>query len=109
LNVTSSSTNFVASSNRGSLSSNNVTLEILAPGITLDGSGNVVWKDCVTAYTTDAAVGAYAATFGNTIPTNWGLTLGTKSTANSGFAIVLRITAPASWTGNISALTLTLL
>ena len=109
LNVTSSSTNFVASSNRGSLSSNNVTVEILAPGITLDGSGNVVWKDCVTAYTTDAAVGAYAATFGNTIPTNWGLTLGTKSTANSGFAIVLRITAPASWTGNISALTLTLL
>lgn len=109
LNVTSSSTNFVASSNRGSLTSNNLTVEILAPGITLDGSGNVMWKDCVTPYTTDAAVGAYAATFGNTIPTNWGLTLGTKSTANSGFAIVLRITAPASWTGNISALTLTLL
>ena len=109
LNVTASSTTFVAASNRGSLSGNNVTLELLAPNLTTDGSGNVVWKDCVTPYTTDAAVGAYAATFGSSIPTNWGLTLGTKSTANSGYVIVLRVTAPAAWTGNISGMTLTLL
>lgn len=109
LSVASSLTNFVQASNRGSLSSNNVTVEILAPGITLDASGQVVWKDCVTPYTTDNAVGAYAATFGSTIPTNWGITLGTKSTANSGFALLIRITAPASWVGNISSLALNLL
>jgi hypothetical protein len=104
--VTCTDTTFVAASNRGSLIGNNVTLEIVAPNITVNDSNIVEWKDCVTPYTIDADIGAYAATYGEVIPTNWGITLGTKSTANSSYVVVIRITAPATWTGNISNITL---
>jgi hypothetical protein len=106
LNVTATSTSFVSVATGPS--GNNVTMEILAPNTTTDGS-NVVWKDAVTAYTTDNSVGAYASTFGSTIPTNWGVTLGTKSTATSGNVIVVRITASSSWTGSIDNIAVTML
>lgn len=109
LNISATSTSFVAASNRGSLSGSNCTLELLAPAVTVNGSNVVEWKDCVTAYTTDNAVGCYASTYGATIPTSWGVTLGTKSAANSGQKIVIRFTAPASWTGNLEGITLTIL
>lgn len=106
-NVTN--TTFVEASNIGSLSGNNVACEILAPNTTVDGSSNVEWKDMVTAYTVDTEIGAYAGTYGSTIPTDWGATIGTKSTATSGNAIVIRITAPGSWTGTIDSIECTFL
>jgi hypothetical protein len=90
-------------------SGNNLTAELLAPNTTVDGTATVVWKDMVTSYTTDTAVGAFAASYGATIPTSWGVSLGTKSTATSGSVIVLRITAASSWTGSIGNITLTVL
>jgi hypothetical protein len=105
-NVTTTSTTFVTVATGPS--GNNVTMEILAPSTTSDGSG-VVWKDAVASYTSDVATGAYASTFGSSIPTNWGVTLGTKSTATSGNAIVIRITASASWTGSIDNISVTML
>jgi len=110
-NFTVNNTTFVAASNRGSLSGNNVTCEILAPNTTDNGSPTftVEFKDMVTPYTADTAIGAYYSSFGSTIPTNWGVSLGGKATADSGYAIVVRITAPASWAGYISNISCTFL
>lgn len=90
-------------------SGNNLTMEILAPNTTQNGSGTVQFKDAVVAYTDNDAIGCFSATHGATIPTNWGITLGTRSTATSGSVIVMRITAASGWTGNIGAITLTVL
>ena len=106
-NFNVSSTTFVAASNKGSLTGNNVVAEILAPNTTQNGSSTVEFKDMVTAYTNDDSIGAYSASIGSTIPTNWGVTLGTRSTATSGNAIVVKITAPASWSGSINSIDLT--
>lgn len=107
--VSATGTTFVAASNKGSLTGNNVVMELLAPNTTVNGSGVVEWKDCVTPYTVDSAIGCYAASYGSTIPTSWGMSIGTKSTAVSGYAIVIRITAPASWTGSIDNISVTFL
>lgn len=107
--ITATNTSFVAASNKGSLTGNQVTMELLAPNTTANGSGTVEWKDCVTAYTVDSAIGCYAASYGNVIPTNWGVSIGTKSTASSGYAIVVRFTASAGWTGSIDNILLTTL
>lgn len=90
-------------------SGNNLTMEILAPNTTQNGSGTVQFKDAVVAYTDNDAIGCFSATHGATIPTNWGVTLGTRSTATSASVIVCRITAAAAWTGNIGSITLTVL
>jgi hypothetical protein len=105
-NFTVTSTSFVSVATGPS--GNNLTVELLAPNTTSNG-GSTVWKDMVTAYTTDNAVGAFAASYGATIPTSWGASLGTKSTATSGNAIVIRITAASGWTGSINNITLTVL
>jgi hypothetical protein len=106
MNVTATSTTFVTAAT--SPSANNLTIEILAPSQTKNGGGVTEWKDCVTAYTTDSAIGAYNASggnnVGNTAGANWGLTIGTKTTANSGNVIVVRVRAASAWTGNISQL-----
>ena len=103
LNVTATSVTFVASAT--SPSSNNLNIEILAPSQTQNGSSVTEWKDCVTAYTADSAIGAYNASGGSNVGSiagaNWGLTIGTKTTANSGNVIILRITSAAAWTGSI--------
>ena len=106
-NFTVTSTTFVSVATGPS--GNNLTAELLAPNTTVNGAATVVWKDMVTAYTTDASVGAFAASYGATIPTSWGVSLGTKSTATSGSVIVLRITAASGWTGSIDNITLTVL
>jgi hypothetical protein len=105
--ITATGTSFVSVATGPS--GQNVTCEILAPNTTKDGGGTVEWKDAVTAYTDDASDGCYAATYGGTIPTNWGITLGTKSTATSGNAIRIRISAAAAWTGSIDSMTVTIL
>lgn len=106
MNVTASSVTFVNSSTTPS--GNNLNIEILAPSQTKNGSNVTVWKDCVTAYTADSAIGAYNASGGANVGSiagaNWGLTIGTKTTANSGNVIILRIRAAAAWTGLIDTI-----
>tara|TARA_B100001778_G_scaffold334976_1_gene350070 strand:+ start:5370 stop:7148 length:1779 start_codon:yes stop_codon:yes gene_type:complete len=53
--------------------------------------------------------GCYAATFGNdqTIPsTNWGLSVGTRNTANSYDKVYYRITAPSTFTGSLTEISI---
>jgi hypothetical protein len=106
INVTATSTTFVSVATGAS--ANNLTFEVLAPNTTVNGGGTVVWKDAVTPHSgNDTDVGCYAATFGSTIPTNWGATLGTKNTSTSGKVIVVKITASAAWTGRIDNIAIT--
>lgn len=106
MQVTATSTTFVSSAT--SPSGNNLNIEILAPSQTKNGSSVTEWKDCVTSYTADSAIGAYNASGGSNVGSisgaNWGLTIGTKTTANSGNVIILRITASSSWTGSIDTI-----
>ena len=83
-------------------SGNNLTFEVLAPNTT---NG---WKDAAVAHSgVDTDLGCYASTYGNTIPTSWGCTFGTKNTSTAGNVIVVKITASAAWTGNISSVGIT--
>lgn len=105
LSLEASSTNFVDVATGPS--GNNATLEVLAPNTTVDGGGNVVWKDASVAYNgSDSDVGCYAGTYGSNIPSNWGITIGTKNTSTSGGYIVVRITVAADWSGSITSLSL---
>ncbi len=106
LAVTATNTTFVSVATGAS--GNNLTLEVLAPNTTVNAGGAVVWKDGVIAHSgNDTDVGCYAGTFGNSQPTNWGMTLGTKNTSTSGKVIVVRITAASGWTGKISTIACT--
>ena len=106
LAVTATGTSFVPIATGAS--GNNLTLEILAPATTKNSSNTVVWKDAVVAHDgNDADVGCYAGTYGNSIPTNWGITLGAKNTSTSGGVVVVRITAADTWTGSIDTIGLT--
>ncbi len=106
MNVTATTVTFVNSAT--SPTANNLNIEILAPSQTKNGSSVTEWKDCVTAYTADSAIGAYNASGGANVGSiagaNWGLTIGTKTTANSGNVIILRIRAAAAWTGSIDTI-----
>ncbi len=89
-------------------SANNVTLEILAPNTTKNTGGTVEFKDAVEPHNAnDKDIGCFASTFGDTIPTNWGLTLGAENTSTSGQVIVVRITASSAWTGSIDSMNIT--
>lgn len=104
LSVGANSTSFVSVATGPS--GDNATLEILAPNTTTDGS-NVVWKDATVSYDgNDDAVGCYAGTYGSNIPTDWGVTIGTKNTSTSGGYIVVKITVSSTWSGNITSLSL---
>jgi|JFJP01.1.fsa_nt_gi hypothetical protein len=106
LNVTATGTTFVSVATGAS--GNNLTFEVLAPNTTVNSGGSVVWKDGVVAHSgNDTDVGCYAGTFGNSQPTNWGMTLGAKNTSTSGKVIVVKITAGSGWTGKISNIALT--
>ena len=83
-------------------------MEILAPNTTKNASGTVVFKDAVLPHSgVDTDAGCYASTYGATVPTAWGCSLGAKNTSTSGNVIVIRITAAAAWTGNISSIGIT--
>jgi len=109
LNVTQSGVTFISAASALGTGNGNAHLELLAPNTTVNGGATVEFKDCVTAYISDTAIGCYASTYGSTIPTNWGITLGTKSTATSGSAIILRVTVGQGWTGSISNISVTVL
>ena len=84
---------------------NNVKISIRAPSQT-------GWLDTMVAFTEGFfgdGDGAYSSSLGSdqTIPTtNLGLTIGTKSTANSFDKIYVRITVGAGWTGTITSMSL---
>jgi hypothetical protein len=93
---------------------NHISMEIKLPGSTPPSSGNSTgWLDVIKAFETnkwDDGDGAYSATLGNdiTIPTvNLGITVGTKSSANSGDRMYFRIAAGASWTGYLTQISIT--
>lgn len=86
------------------VSSNNLTLELLAPSTTTNGV-SYEFKDCTVDYTNDNSIGCYVSGTKDIGTSNWVCTIGTKSTASSGNVIILRITASSAWTGNIASLT----
>jgi hypothetical protein len=102
-NVQATTTTFVAKSTP--LSGNNLWFEMLAPNTTSNGV-ITEFKDCVTSYLTDNGIGCYSSAYGPTIPTDWGISLGSKNTSTSNNTIVIRITAPDTWTGYIDSITL---
>jgi hypothetical protein len=105
-NVTGSSIAFVPVATGPS--GNNLTFEVLAPNTSKNAGGTVVWKDAVVAHSgTDTDLGCYASTYGATVPTAWGCTLGAKNTSTAGNVIVVKITAAAAWTGSISQVAIT--
>lgn len=86
-----------------SLTGNNIHVELKAPGLSSAETG---WLDCYNDFATgqwadgDGARNSTAGagrSFGNT----WGLTIGTKNTANTGGYMLLRITVGSSFTGVI--------
>jgi hypothetical protein len=83
---------------------NVLTLEMLAPATTKNGSNVVEFKDCYTAYTTDQDIGCYATGTRSSSTSNWKCSLGTKSTSTSGNVVVVRITASSTWTGSLGAI-----
>jgi hypothetical protein len=105
-NVACASTVFVPVSSGAT--GNNLTFEVLAPSTTKNTSAVVSWKDATITYdSVDGNVGCYASTYGNVIPSNWGCTIGTKNTSTAGNVILIKITAAATWTGNISSVGIT--
>ncbi len=106
LNLSVTNTTFVTTAT--GVSGNNLTLEILAPDTTVDTSDVVEWKDAVEPHNAnDKDIGCFASTFGDTIPTNWGLTIGTQNTSTSGNVILVRITAASAWSGSIESMSIT--
>jgi len=87
------------------LTGNNIHVHIKGPTET-------GWMDAYKDFSTGLFLdgdGARSATggVGRAFGTNWGLTIGTKNTANTGGYMVIRITVGASFTGNIDKITWT--
>ena len=84
--------------------SNQIKVEIKAPGASSQVTG---WLDCYGDFATDQwadGKGARNATTGSgrAMGVNWGLTIGTKNTADTDGYMILRITVPLDWTGEIT-------
>jgi hypothetical protein len=97
-NVSGSSINFIAAD--GTLTSNNCKIELKAPSQT-------GWLDCFSDFETESFLngdGCRSATLGlgRALDASWGLTIGTKNTANTGGYVVLKITVGPNFTGSIS-------
>ena len=98
---------FVAMST--SLTGNNIHVELKAPGSAAAETG---WLDCYNDFATgqwsdgDGSRNSTAGA-GRAFGVNWGLTIGTKNTANTSGYMLLRITVGSSFTGTISDITFT--
>lgn len=108
LNISGNGT--VVNAGSVSASTNQLSVEFLLPNTTVDGGATVEFKDANVAYTTDAAIGCYAATYGANVGSlagaNWGISFGSKNTSTSGNAVIIRITAGQGWTGDLSNISL---
>ena len=92
-----------------SLTGNNIHVEIKAPG---SSSAETGWLDCYNDFATgqwnDGDGGRNAtAGAGRSFNNAWGLTIGTKNTANTSGYMILRITVGSSFTGQISQINFT--
>jgi hypothetical protein len=100
MNIAGSGGTFVSKAT--ALTGNNIHVEIKAPSETgwMDA-----YNDFVTGLFTDGS-GARNATAGagRAFGTNWGLTIGTKNTANTGGYMVIKITVGSLFTGNINSI-----
>ena len=90
-----------------SLTGNNIHVEMKAPGSSTQETG---WLDCYSDFATnqwaDGNGGRNStAGAGRAMGTAWGLTIGTKTTANTSGYIILRITVGASFTGYFDTIT----
>jgi hypothetical protein len=85
-------------------SGNNLTMEMLLPNTTQNGSGTIEFKDCYETYTDINGIGCYSSGTRDDTTSNWVCTSGSRSTATSGNVIVIRITASSSWTGYIESI-----
>jgi hypothetical protein len=105
LNIAGSGGTFVAKTT--SLTGNNIWVEIKAPGASSQETG---WLDAYADFATgqwndgDGARNA-AGGAGRAFGTNWGLTIGTKNTANTSGYMLIRITTGSSFTGSIGSMT----
>lgn len=87
------------------VSAQNITLEMLLPNTTQNGGATIEFKDCFVNYSNNDGIGCNNE--GGTKAmgtTDWECTSGSRATSTSGNAIVIRITASAAWTGNVSAI-----
>jgi hypothetical protein len=87
-----------------------VWIEFALPTQTKDGSSNFEFKDAVVAYTTDSGRGCVSGALPSGSSPTWAITGGTKSTANSGGIVLIRISYPSSSlpaSGNISQINFT--
>jgi hypothetical protein len=89
-----------------SLTGNNIHVEIKAPGA---ASAETGWLDAYNDFATglwndgDGARNASGGV-GRAFGTTWGLTIGTKNTANTSGYIVIRITVGSSFTGSFDSI-----
>ena len=89
-----------------SLTSNNIHVEIKAPGA---ASAETGWLDAYSDFATglwndgDGARNASGGA-GRAFGTTWGLTIGTKNTANTSGYIVIRITVGSSFSGSFDSI-----
>ena len=103
INISGSGGTFVSKST--GLTGNNIHLEMKAPTET-------GWLDCYNDFATGQfgdGDGARSATdgAGRAFNTDWGLTIGTKSTANTSGYIVIKITVSDSFTGEFTGIDFT--
>jgi hypothetical protein len=106
-NITYTGTTFVKAT---TILNNNTNcwIEVKLPGTSTAVTG---WLDMTQPFKSGfSANGDGANQFGTTIPSsgaNWTINFGQKGTAASSGYVLFRITAPASWSGNISNISLT--
>ncbi len=92
-----------------SLTGNNIHVEVKAPGASVGETG---WMDAYNDFATSAwadGAGARNASggVGRSFATTWGLTIGTKNTANTSGYMVVRITVGSSFAGYFDSITWT--
>jgi len=106
INISGSGGTFVPISDTST--TNWIHLELKAPGISTSETGWLdAYKDFSTNNWSDGSGGRKSSSgVGRTFGLNWGLTIGSKNTSNSGGYIIIRIKVGTGFTGNLSNISL---
>jgi hypothetical protein len=83
------------------LSGSGIQVEMALPTQTTDGT-TFEFKDCLVAYTEDAAKGCVDGALPSGADPQWNITAGTKSTALSGNCVLIRVSYPAGSSAQIT-------
>ncbi len=107
INIGGSTGTFVAVGT--ALTGNNIHLEFKAPGTAAAETGWLdAYADFVTNQWADGDGGRKSSEgVGQAFSTNWGLTIGTKNTSNTGGYIIVKISVGSSFAGNLTDITFT--